>query len=288
MARKMPITAVSAEVPALALKAMAKALKQYEILVVSEAQELAPVRQAFKNPKGQRKRTRSLVGTDLDSGMQALLPGEKVTKALIGTGRGRGSRMLIRRHSRGMLNRRAFGYGRSRRDIVLGRNEHRKDRFGEKAKAFVPGPEAHGGAHQISTKTTNKTLVRGGRHSATVKGYEFQNQFLQSSLTSRARSNLARGIGVNRTTGAASPTAAGNLILGGALRDSIHSMGVEATDTGLEVRITASVRYAPYVEFGTYKDVAQPFMRPAIKNTKKKLGPLLKNALRGTGFTAKG
>lgn len=262
MAKRIPITAIRAEVIPLALQAMAKALEKYEDIVVEEARSLAPVRQNFKNGPG-KKRTKSLVGTDLDSGMTGLNPGEKVTKALIGTGRGRGSRRLIRTANKSPLNQRS---GRGW-DLPI----HRL------------------GATSITSQGRLVPNRSGsGSHYEKMTGYRLKKEF-DSQLTARARSNLARGIGVNKVGGTSfSKRSAGTLILGGTLRDSIHGMGVEQTKNGLEVRITASVRYAPYVEYGTYKDYAQPFLRPAIKNSKKKLGPLLKAELRGTGFIAKG
>lgn len=259
MPKRIPISAIRAEVPALALKAMHAALTEYEEIVVTEAQNLAPVYDPYK--KTQRKRTRSIVGTDLDVGV-----------------RGRGSRMIVHRSNR-----------RRQKEIVLGRMVHFQKAYSKETREF----RSRTGAQQIQTEV-GRVAERSGHGSRPkyATGYRLGPK-RQERLTSRARYNLARGIGVHRVgegiTGAsASRAGAGAIVFGGALRDSIHGMGVEPTENGLEVRITASVRYAPYVEFGTYKDYAQPFLRPAIKNSKKKLNPLLKKHLRGTGFTARG
>ena len=44
----------------------------------------------------------------------------------------------------------------------------------------------------------------------------------------------------------------------GDLKDSIHS-----NVNGLQGRVYTELRYAPYVEFGTWKDPVQPFLYPA-------------------------
>lgn len=50
-------------------------------------------------------------------------------------------------------------------------------------------------------------------------------------------------------------------VLTGELRDSIHS---ESIATGKEAEVQVDADYGGYVEFGTYKMVAQPFLGPAI------------------------
>lgn len=48
----------------------------------------------------------------------------------------------------------------------------------------------------------------------------------------------------------------------GRLRSSIsHEL---ALDSGLVGRVGTNVEYAPFVELGTYKMAAQPFLRPAL------------------------
>lgn len=49
----------------------------------------------------------------------------------------------------------------------------------------------------------------------------------------------------------------------GALRESIH---VEPAENGV-VRVVASVPYAVYVEYGTARMAAQPFLTPATQHT---------------------
>lgn len=62
----------------------------------------------------------------------------------------------------------------------------------------------------------------------------------------------------------------------GTLRDSIHvsfarpdEMSFSIRDSGVRVFIgpSADVFYAPYIEFGTWKRQAHPFMRPAFDQT---------------------
>jgi HK97 gp10 family phage protein len=49
----------------------------------------------------------------------------------------------------------------------------------------------------------------------------------------------------------------------GALRDSIKK---EPGSIPLELKIVADVPYAIFIEYGTYKMSAQPFLQPALRN----------------------
>ncbi len=48
----------------------------------------------------------------------------------------------------------------------------------------------------------------------------------------------------------------------GALRSSIHA---ETREAGKSAEIMVDVPYAAYVEYGTYKMAAQPFLSPAVE-----------------------
>lgn len=51
-------------------------------------------------------------------------------------------------------------------------------------------------------------------------------------------------------------------VLTGFLR---RSFIMDIIDKGHTGRVTSNVEYGPYVEYGTFKQAAQPYMRPAIK-----------------------
>ena len=72
--------------------------------------------------------------------------------------------------------------------------------------------------------------------------------------------------------------------VGGALKASIESEGVSETPQGVEVRITAAIRYAKFVEFPTVHNAAQPFLRPALhaarQSFKGKVAQAIGEALR--------
>lgn len=61
----------------------------------------------------------------------------------------------------------------------------------------------------------------------------------------------------------------------GFLRNSIdYDMGDR------EVAVGASAEYAPYVEFGTERQKAQPFLRPAVINGRREIMELFEQELR--------
>lgn len=63
---------------------------------------------------------------------------------------------------------------------------------------------------------------------------------------------------------------------GGTLRNSItHAVSSD----GKTVVVGSNVKYAPYVEFGTYKMDAQPYLRPAANDHADEYRKILKNAL---------
>lgn len=61
----------------------------------------------------------------------------------------------------------------------------------------------------------------------------------------------------------------------GRLRASIASR-VEIEDAKIVGIIGTNVEYAPDVEFGTYKQPAQPFLYPALEGKKREIEELLK------------
>lgn len=62
---------------------------------------------------------------------------------------------------------------------------------------------------------------------------------------------------------------------GGTLRNSItHEQWDEKTEV-----IASAVKYAPFVEFGTYKMNARPFMRPAAENHRQEYSQIIEREL---------
>lgn len=62
---------------------------------------------------------------------------------------------------------------------------------------------------------------------------------------------------------------------GGTLRNSITH---EQLDEKTEI-IASAVKYSPYVEFGTYKMKARPFMRPAAENHRQEYSQVIEREL---------
>lgn len=83
-------------------------------------------------------------------------------------------------------------------------------------------------------------------------------QLLQSSAGPVAKDLLRRAIKVDRAAKQLCPVDTGRL------RSSI-GYAVERDSRGLLARIGSAVVYAPYVELGTRRQPAQPYLRPALK-----------------------
>lgn len=61
----------------------------------------------------------------------------------------------------------------------------------------------------------------------------------------------------------------------GALKKSIHSDIIGETADTVEGVLVADVYYAGYVEFGTRKMTARPYMRPAITETQANISKII-------------
>lgn len=62
----------------------------------------------------------------------------------------------------------------------------------------------------------------------------------------------------------------------GRLRDSIHP---EFSNNGMDAQVVTDVFYAPFVEFGTSRQRAQPFLFPAAEQERQKFLSAIKRIL---------
>jgi HK97 gp10 family phage protein len=264
-AKKMPIRAALKKYKQDTATATRAALEEYAVRLVSDAQQRAPVRKVFHAQVGGRKKSKATTG--------------KLSYLNVGQ-TGRGARILVNRYKGGPQIRATPGGG----ELVLGRVVHRSGR-----RAADPGTFKSNLASRHLTQV-GRAAARSGRGSRPIyaQGYQLNSTY-SPLLTSRARYDLARGIGVHEVgAGSASRAGGGAVILGGALRDSIHATDIVDDGNGFQFELTASVRYAKYVEYGTYKDYAQPFLRPALKESKKYLRQIMRKHLKHAGLTVKG
>ena len=67
----------------------------------------------------------------------------------------------------------------------------------------------------------------------------------------------------------------------GRLRSSIRS---DVDETKLEGQVWTNVKYAPFVEFGTSKQHAQPYMTPAAELERPKIIAALEQLINGLGI----
>lgn len=70
----------------------------------------------------------------------------------------------------------------------------------------------------------------------------------------------------------------------GALRSSINTSG-RSLPNGATAEVNTNLEYAPYVEFGTSRQKAQPYLQPALQKNKQIATKIVlaevRNALRG-------
>ena len=103
-----------------------------------------------------------------------------------------------------------------------------------------------------------------------MKNYEWYGDKYVKSVNDAKRLGLTgAAMVVQGSAIALSPVKTGNL------RGSIN-FKVDSAD---EARVGTNVEYAPYVEYGTRKMAAQPYLRPALDNNKKQIENMIKEAI---------
>lgn len=151
------------------------------------------------------------------------------------------------------------------------------------ARVQRPGP---GSLNALERSRRLRTLgfERGGRFSSTTgarrlsrrEGGGIDPGAITPLLTSRGAYEIRSGRAVHRETLSSGHT---RVQAGGALKASIGSEGVSETPNGLEVKVTAAIRYAKYVEFPTIRTAAQPFLRPALHAAREAIPRRLASAI---------
>jgi HK97 gp10 family phage protein len=114
-------------------------------------------------------------------------------------------------------------------------------------------------------------------HRGAVIGQRFTpNTINEKDLSSRGKYELTR----TKVTGEKDNT------LGGALRRSLHLDEAVGSGKRVKAKISAGndeVDYAKYVEFGTRRSRAQPFLRPALARAREELAPNIRGRLARSG-----
>jgi hypothetical protein len=87
-------------------------------------------------------------------------------------------------------------------------------------------------------------------------------------LTSRGRYEVSSGRAIHHEVLA---SGAVRSHIGGALKASIGNEGVVQTNNGATAKVSARIRYAKYVEFPTTHNASQPFLLPALHDSRSRL-----------------
>jgi hypothetical protein len=255
-----------------------EALGLFAESVVAEARKNAPVRKAYKTP-GKRRSSRELTAEEYTT------MGQAAAKLTWRDKSGRIQRGALNPNI-GIVRKRHLN---SSNDVtsperVVGKVESRwrKKTIGAKlsrvsvlkndksGKAYI----SHPSKSKITLQTTN---VRSPRFMKTmnmninvklrkdpdtgeviIDSVTRVGQNLLKKMNARQRYDILHGRSLHVSGGKFGW--GGKIVIGGALRDSIAADHIGH----LKYRVAANIRYARYVEFGTFKDNAQPFMLPAL------------------------
>lgn len=214
---------------------------------VADAKHRAPIRKVFRERPGFRRRFRPLSTQERAAAIR--LANAYYNAREPGGFRHRRAVANYRNYAQAVIPRRgsANSLANSRRLRILGHHQ------GGSFRSAYPG------------------LTR------TRRGFDTSNTSLHPLLTARGRYEIRSGRAIHREVTASGAT---RIQVGGALKASIESEGVVETATGMSARVTAAIRYAKYQEFGTVHNPAQPFMLPALHDSRARFRAALKDQLR--------
>ncbi len=114
-----------------------------------------------------------------------------------------------------------------------------------------------------------------GRVKISILGVErLQTKLGKMASLPALKSTMGQAVGlVNGEAKSIVPVDSGNL------RNSIHGSVEAEAPTELVGKVATSVEYAPYVEFGTSRMGAQPFLWPALRRSQKRIQQLFAAAV---------
>ena len=216
--------------------------------VAADAKRRAPIRKAFKEAKGFRRKFRSLTNPERTLAIARSV--NYYTNVKPDQFALRRSVAHIQNYARAEVPRRGSANSASR-----------------SRKVRILGVERGGRFFSSSAGTTRSHLG----------GFE-PGAALAQKLTARGRYEVRTGRSVHREL-SSSGTAA-RVQIGGALKASIGAGPVHETATGMEVEVEAAIRYAKYVEFPTIRTAAQPFLLPALAQERQRLPQTIADAIR--------
>lgn len=198
--------------------------------VAAIAQDEAPVRKIFK---GSRRSLRQLSGAELKA--------EQLSRRHLFGKPGTGPLFIERERQR-------FFGGQPR---VLPTNPNLRA-FGRRSPI-----------NALSPRITSSDMTRNPREVMTIGGKTFLQHgeaYLSGRGTYEVRNAVARG---------SLTTHAGQQIVGGGLRKSIHVGDLYSRGSHIKQAVVADIYYAKYVEFGTRHAAGQPFLRPALARVRE-------------------
>ena len=216
-------------------------------LIAADARQRAPIRKAFKEKAGYKRKFRSLT------------PAEK--------------NLATARANR--------YYGSVRPD------EFRRRRAVAHIQNYARVQIARPGSANALARTRQLRFLgieSGGRFTS-VSGASRLSQggfepgpAASAAMTARGRAEARSGSSIHMAEGSGGT----HVQVGGALKASIESGGATQTGSGQSVTVTAAIRYAKFVEFPTVRTAAQPFLLPALHDQRSKLKDLFATNLRKT------
>jgi hypothetical protein len=216
-------------------------------LIAADARSRAPIRKAFREKKGYKRKFRSLT------------PAEKSLATQ------RANNYYGHVMPNDFKRRRAVAHIQSYARAQI-RRPGSANTLARSSQLRFLGLESGG----RFTSVSGASRLRGG-------GFE-PGPGASEAMTSRGRSEARSGASIHRAeTGVSGAT---SVHVGGALKASIESDGAVQVGNGQSVTVAARIRYAKFVEFPTVRTASQPFLLPALHGQRQHLVDLFATNLR--------
>jgi HK97 gp10 family phage protein len=183
--------------------------------------------------------------------------------------------------SAGQFRRAKINFGKAQMEEVAAAD------LGSKRQRYTTGAEFFTKRGRWELRRAQKS-IQAAQDRRKAKGLkkltdeELRGALASSRMTPEKFTELKAGGGkLMKRNSAIFTGSSGETTLGGRLRDEIFPGSVRQTSTGWSGDVVSPTYYAKYQEYGTSRHRAQPFMRPALYEMRKRLPVIVKQVVAG-------
>lgn len=251
------------------------ALEQMGTDIVQRARAKAPVRKIFKETDGRRRRSKAANPGLIAAAVRAVQNNKRLTQRQ----RTEALYLLQRHPEEARIAVRRHNSNNRPRSTLLG--QYREVSLKKNGQVIATEKVFRGRMGSRGTVPLNRIE----RNVRPKRGYE-PGPALDEQLSARGRYEVRRGRALTNASGelVAPGDQPSQVRVGGRLKASITKGAITREGSRATIQVGTDVPYALYVEFPTRHNRAQPFLLPALHESKQLFPTLLKDELRVRGL----